>query len=160
MRQFTNIQTNKLLVETSLESNRLPRDIVEILSQIMMAYEFYLTLSIQSVIPEYIKWSWLDLGNKQWVFFYKDKNKDNIPVDNILGILLESIFRIFMDKYFLAIWEIYVGSEVFRLYMIDLWGSRFGTLYEYFVLVRPIVFCSHLFESFLFVISYSLISTF
>ena len=33
------------------------------------------------------------LGNKGYDFFEKDKNKDNIIVDNIFGILLEDIFR-------------------------------------------------------------------
>ena len=33
------------------------------------------------------------LGNKGYDFFEKDKDKDNILVDNILAILLEDIFR-------------------------------------------------------------------
>ena len=63
-------------------------------------------------------------------FFEKDKDKDNILVDNILGILLEDIFRqlilqririkdslsIFKykdkDKDFWAIWEVYAGSNI------------------------------------------------
>ena len=35
----------------------------------------------------------LKLGNKGYDIFEKNKDKDNIPVDNILGILLEIILR-------------------------------------------------------------------
>ena len=35
----------------------------------------------------------LYLGNKGYAFFEKDKDKDNILVDNILGIVFEDIFR-------------------------------------------------------------------
>ena len=35
----------------------------------------------------------IEIGNKGYAFFEKDKDKDNILVDNILGILLEDIFR-------------------------------------------------------------------
>ena len=35
----------------------------------------------------------LSLGNKGYDFFEKDKDKDNILVDDILGILSEDIFR-------------------------------------------------------------------
>ena len=35
----------------------------------------------------------MELGNKGYDFFEKDKDKDNILVDNILAILLEDIFR-------------------------------------------------------------------
>ena len=71
----------------------------------------------------------------------KDKDKDNILIDNILGILLEDIFRqlilqririkdslrIFKDKDkdFWAIWEVYAGS-----------------IHQNFVSVRHFVFCS------------------
>ena len=76
-------------------------------------------------------------------FFEEDKDKDNILVDNILGILLEDIFRqlilqririkdslrIFKDKDkdkdFWAIWEVYAGS-----------------IHQNFVSVRHFVFCS------------------
>ena len=69
------------------------------------------------------------VGNKGYDFFEKDKDKDNILVNNILGILLEDIFRqlilqririkdslrIFKDKDkdkdFWAIWEVYAGSN-------------------------------------------------
>ena len=33
------------------------------------------------------------LGNKGYDFFEKDKDKDNILIDNILAILSEDIFR-------------------------------------------------------------------
>ena len=33
------------------------------------------------------------VGNKGYAFFEKDKDKNNIHVDNILGILLENFFR-------------------------------------------------------------------
>ena len=33
------------------------------------------------------------LGNKGYDFFEKNKDKDNILIDNILGILSEDIFR-------------------------------------------------------------------
>ena len=36
---------------------------------------------------------WGHIGNKGYDFFEKDKDKDNILVDNILGILFEDIFR-------------------------------------------------------------------
>ena len=78
----------------------------------------------------------------------KDKDKDNIFVDNILGILLEGIFRqlilqririkdilrIFKDKDkdFWAIWEVYAGSNI-----------EF-CIYQNFALVRHIAFCLQL----------------
>ena len=83
------------------------------------------------------------LGNKEYDFLEKDKDKDNILIDNILGILLEDIFRqlilqririkdslrIFKDKDkdkdFWAIWEVYAGS-----------------IHQNFVSVRHFVFCS------------------
>ena len=64
------------------------------------------------------------------IIFEKDKDKNNIYVDNILGILLENIFRqlilqririknnlrIFKDKDknkdFWGIWEVYVWSSI------------------------------------------------
>ena len=81
------------------------------------------------------------IGNKGYDFL--EKNKDKILIDNILGILLEDIFRqlilqririkdslrIFKDKDkdkdFWAIWEVYAGS-----------------IHQNFVSVRHIVFCS------------------
>ena len=86
---------------------------------------------------------WAVLGNKGYDFFEKDKDKNNILIDNILGILLEDTFRqlilqririkdslrIFKDKDkdkdFWAIWEVYAGS-----------------IHQNFVSVRHIVFCS------------------
>ena len=74
------------------------------------------------------------LGNKEHDFFEKDKDKDNILVDNILAILLEDIFRqlilqririkdilrIFKDQDkdtdFWVICEFYAGSRIFRLF--------------------------------------------
>ena len=99
----------------------------------------------------------LHLGNEGYDFFEKDK--DNILVDIILGILLENIFRepilqririkdmlrIFKDmNKDKEIWEIYLGFAIFRLYLIILQGSSFRTIHQYFILVRPIVFCLHL----------------
>ena len=70
------------------------------------------------------------------LFFGKDKDKDNILVDNIFGILLEDIFRqlilqrigiknslrIFKDKDkdkdFWVILEVFAGSENFQLYLV------------------------------------------
>ena len=81
--------------------------------------------------------------NEGYDFLEKDKDKDNILIDNILGILLEDIFRqlilqririkdslrIFKDKDkdkdFWAIWEVYAGS-----------------IHQNFVSVRHFVFCS------------------
>ena len=83
------------------------------------------------------------LGNKEYAIFEKDKDKDNILVDNILVILLEDTFRqlilqririkdslrIFKDKDkdkdFWAIWEVYAGS-----------------IHQNFVSVRQFVFFS------------------
>ena len=83
------------------------------------------------------------IGNKGYYFLEKDKDKDNILIDYILGILLEDIFRhlipqririkddlrIFKDKDkdkdCLAIWEVYAGS-----------------IHQKFVSVRHIVFFS------------------
>ena len=68
------------------------------------------------------------IGNKGYDFL--EKNKDKILIDNILGILLEDIFRqlIFQririkdslrifkdkdqDKDFWAIWKVYAGSNI------------------------------------------------
>ena len=36
---------------------------------------------------------WGHIGNKGYDFFEKDKDKNNILIDNILGILLEDTFR-------------------------------------------------------------------
>ena len=76
--------------------------------------------------------STLELGNKGYDIFEKDK--DNILVANILGILIEDIFRqlilqririkdilrIFKDwekdMDFWVICEVYAGSEIFRLF--------------------------------------------
>ena len=46
------------------------------------------TLLLKEQAQEY-----LAVGNKGYAFFEKDKDKDNILVDNILAILLEDIFR-------------------------------------------------------------------
>ena len=35
----------------------------------------------------------MNLGNKWYDIFEKDKDKDNVLIDNILDILLEDIFR-------------------------------------------------------------------
>ena len=74
------------------------------------------------------------IGNKGYDFFEKDKDKDNILVDNILAFLLEDIsrqlllqririkdiLRILKDKdkdmNFWMICEVYAGSKIFRLY--------------------------------------------
>ena len=63
-------------------------------------------------------------------FFEKDKDKDDILVVNILGILLDNIFRKLIlqwvrikdslriykdnnrDKEFWAIWEVFAGSNI------------------------------------------------
>ena len=92
---------------------------------------------------QYFEYASINIGNKGYDFLEKDKDKDNILIDNILGILLEDIFRqlilqririkdslrIFKDKDkdkdFWAIWEVYAGS-----------------IHQNFVSVRHFVFCS------------------
>ena len=92
-------------------------------------------LSVENVLNS----RWRALENKGYDIFEKDKDKDNILVDNILGILLEDIFRqlilqririkdsikIFKDndkdKDFWAIREVYGGSNIeFRIYLLKL----------------------------------------
>ena len=59
------------------------------------------------------------IGIKVFYFFQKDKNKDNILVDNIVGILLDK------DKDFWAIWDVYAGSNIeFWIYSSKLCFSQ------------------------------------
>ena len=98
-------------------------------------------------------WPFKNCGTNQYIgnkgYYFLEKDKDIILIDYILGILLEDIFRqlilqririkdslrIFKDKDkdFLAIWEIYVESNM-----------SFGSIHQNFVLVRHIAFCSQL----------------
>ena len=86
----------------------------------------------------------LHLGNEGYDFFEKDK--DNILVDIILGILLEDIFREpILQRIRIKVIQRKFKDKNKENNYFKLWEFTWGlTIHQYLILLRPIVFCLHL----------------
>ena len=68
----------------------------------------------------------VELGNKGYYFFEKDKDKDNILVDNILAIILEDIFRQLILQKIRILWS----YTRIRIRIMNFW--RFEEFMKFF----------------------------